>query len=150
MFLFLLGRCVDAELGDKFMFNLWGNCQPVSQGILHSSLSVWWFCFSTCLLALGVLFWFWLFYCVYHVGWYVNLLALFFFPQAHILTQSVTVLWWYAESTNIPTWAQSPSPLFSVGTFLNLYNPLKFLFPNLFGVHFLPLLILLPSSHWRS
>lgn len=73
----------------------------------------------------------------------------FFFPQAHILTQSVTVLWWYAESTNIPTWAQSPSPLFSVGTFLNLYNPLKFLCPNLFDVHFLPLLILLPSSHWR-
>lgn len=90
MFLFLLGGCVDAELGDKFMFNLWGNCQPVSQGILHSSLSVWWFCFSTCLLALGVLFWFWLFYYVYHVGWYVNLLALFFFLK-HIFLPKVSL-----------------------------------------------------------
>lgn len=48
------------------------------------------------------------------------------FPQAHILTQSLTVLWWYTESTNIHTWAQSPSPLFSVVTFLKIYSSLKF------------------------
>lgn len=58
MFLFLLGRCEDAEFGDEFMFNLWENCQTVFQGILHSSLSVWRFCFPTALLTLGILFWF--------------------------------------------------------------------------------------------
>lgn len=110
MFLFLLGRCVDAEFEDKFMFNLWGKCQTVSQGILHSSLSVWWFYFSTSLLTLGILFWFWLFYCVYEVGWCVSLLSPLF-PQAHILPQSLIVLWWYAESTTIHTWVQSPRPL---------------------------------------
>lgn len=92
MFLFLLGRCVDAEFGDKFMFNLWENCQTVFQGILHSSLSVWWFYFPTSLLTLDILFWFWRVYCVYEVGWCVSFLAPFFL-WAHILPQSFTVLY---------------------------------------------------------
>lgn len=110
-----------------------------SKGILHSSLSVWWFYFP----AQGIfVFILTILLCVWG-GLVCVLRPPSTFPQAHILTQRLTVLWWYAESRIYSHLGSESWSSFLSGTFLNVIPLCSFLCPILFRVHLLRLLLLL-------